>query len=79
MPIFVGTSDIDDIRVGDDSSIFHSVWKGSTRIWARPLLYTLTEVLPLIILALELMLNMVSEKKAALLLEALVLYLVTIN
>ena len=42
MPIFVGTSDIDDIRVGDDSSIFHSVWKGSTRIWARPLLYTLT-------------------------------------
>ena len=42
MPIFVGTSDIDDITLGGATTRFHSVWKGSTRIWARPLLYTLT-------------------------------------
>lgn len=41
MPIFVGTSDIDDITLGG-SSKFHSVWKGSTRVWARPLIYNLT-------------------------------------
>lgn len=41
MPIFVGTSDIDDITLGGATTGFHSVWKGSTRIWARPLLYDL--------------------------------------
>ena len=41
MPIFVGTSDIDDITLGGATTGFHSVWKGSTRVWARPLLYDL--------------------------------------
>lgn len=40
MPIFVGTSDIDDITIGSTQQ--QSVYVGSDRVWIRPILYDLT-------------------------------------